>query len=80
MSVDRGAPEPLYLQLAGILREQIQSGQLPPRSRIPSITRLVEEHDLGQVTVRNALKVLQAEGLIMTVPGRGTFVAKKRQS
>lgn len=75
MGIDRGAPEPLYQQLAAIIREQIRSGALPPRTMVPSVTRLAAEHDLAVVTVRNAIRLLKDEGLVVTVPGRGTFVA-----
>jgi DNA-binding GntR family transcriptional regulator len=74
VTIERGAPEPLYQQLAGILRDLIRAGDLPARTMIPSITRLAAEYELAEVTVRKALDVLKAEGLIVTVPGRGTFV------
>jgi len=75
VGIDKGAPEYLYLQLASLLREQIRSGQMPRRSAIPSLTDLAAEHDLAVVTVRKAIKVLIDEGLIVTYPGRGTYVA-----
>lgn len=74
MVIDHGGPEYLYLQLAAVLREQIRSGQMPPRSRVPSLTALAAEYDLADMTVRRALRILIDEGLIETRPGRGTFV------
>lgn len=74
MVIDHGGPEYLYLQLASLLREQIRSGELPPRSRVPSLTSLAAEHGLADMTVRKALRLLIDEGLIETRPGRGTFV------
>lgn len=74
MVIDHGGPEYLYLQLAAHLREQIRSGELPPRSRVPSLTSLAAEHKLADMTVRRALRLLIDEGLIETRPGRGTFV------
>lgn len=74
MVIDHGGPEYLYLQLAALLREQIRSGELPPRSRVPSLTSLAAEHGLADMTVRRALRLLIDEGLIETRPGRGTFV------
>lgn len=72
MTVDHEAAEPLYRQLAGLLRAQIASGELS--GRVPSLTRLSAQHGVADRTVRAALKVLAGEGLIETVPGRGTFV------
>ena len=77
MVIDHGGPEYLYLQLAELLREQIRSGTLPPRSRVPSLIDLAAEHGLAEMTVRKALRILIDEGLIETRPGRGTFVKGK---
>ena len=61
-------------QLADILREQINSGALPPRAALPSILSLANEHHISTSTVQKSLKILKNEGLIMSVPGYGTFV------
>jgi GntR family transcriptional regulator len=75
--IDDHAPEPSYQQLATILRDGIAHGELQPRQAIPSITYLVGETGLSIGTVRAAIKVLVDEGLIYTVPGRGTFVTQQ---
>ena len=77
MVIDHGGPEYLYLQLADLLREQIRSGKLPPRSRVPSLVDLAAKYELAEMTVRKALRLLIDEGLIETRPGRGTFVKGK---
>jgi GntR family transcriptional regulator len=69
------APETSAAQLAGILRAGIASGELASRQPIPSITYLVGETGLSIGTVRRAIQVLIDEGLVFTVPGRGTFVS-----
>ncbi|MEP7023119.1 MAG: winged helix-turn-helix domain-containing protein [Actinomycetota bacterium] len=74
MQIDHGAPEPLYQQLAALIRDQIASGELAPRTMVPSITTLAADHNLSVVTVRKAMGLLIKEGLVQTVPGRGTFV------
>ena len=73
--INRGGPVYLYKQLAAELRDQIQSGQLPSQSRIPSLVDLCDEYDMAPMTVRHAIRVLVDEGLLITSPGRGTFVA-----
>ena len=75
-SIRRGASEPPWRQLAAILREQIASGELPAGERIPSILALAETYGVAPVTVRKALDKLKADGLIVTQPGWGTFVAE----
>jgi GntR family transcriptional regulator len=69
----RGA-EPAYLQMARILRERIADGTYPARERIPSLKDLVAEMGLAPNTVRKAVDLIEAEGLVTGVPGRGTFV------
>jgi DNA-binding GntR family transcriptional regulator len=75
VTVDHGAPEPLYVQLAAILREQITSGVLPSRSKLPTLSELAAEHGLAITTVQKALALLKDAGLIVTYAGRGMYVA-----
>jgi GntR family transcriptional regulator len=72
--VDHMDPTPLYVQLAGILRRMITSGELQPRSALPSESYLQQEHGVSRGTVRMAMGVLREEGLVVTIAGRGTFV------
>jgi GntR family transcriptional regulator len=73
--IDPEGPEPLYLQLAAVLRERIKTGVYPPNRPVPSITSLQQEFDLARGTVIHAIEVLRDEGAVRTVQGRGTFVA-----
>jgi DNA-binding GntR family transcriptional regulator len=72
VKINPRSPEHAYVQLAGMLRERIKSGEID--SVLPSIMELTEETGLAVGTVRRALKILMDEGLIYAVPGRGTFV------
>ena len=65
---------PAYQQVADKLRQQIYSEQLEPGTKLPSESQLIKEFGVSRVTVRNAIKDLQAEGLIVTRQGRGSFV------
>jgi GntR family transcriptional regulator len=67
-------PVPLYTQLADILREMITSGELQPRSPLPSESYLQQEQGIARGTVRTAIGILRDEGLVVTISGRGTFV------
>ena len=66
--------EPLYQQLAGLLRGQIMSGELAGRRPLPSKRALKQEHGVSGWTVDSAMAVLRDEGLIETVQGKGLFV------
>jgi DNA-binding GntR family transcriptional regulator len=74
--VDHGLPEPAYRQLATILRTQITGGQWRS-GPLPSVKQLQEEHDVGRDTVLRAIDILREEGLVFTVPRRGTYVSPK---
>lgn len=74
MTVDHESGEPLYRQLADILREAIRRGDYRPGRLIPSETRLSQENEISRLTVRQAVDVLREEGLVRTVPGRGVMV------
>ncbi|THV29654.1 GntR family transcriptional regulator [Glycomyces paridis] len=73
--IDHEAPTPVYLQLAAILRARIDRGDWAPGRRILSEAQLVQAYGLARETTRKALRVLIDEGALVTVPGRGTFVA-----
>jgi GntR family transcriptional regulator len=75
--VDPDLDTPVYLQLAGILRGQIRSGELQPRRPIPSIRTLQQRYEVSDGTVKKAVQVLRDEGLVRTVKGRGVYVVEK---
>lgn len=75
--VQHGTPVPPSRQLAAILRAQIESGEIPAGTALPSIVNLAAEFHLATATVRKALKILKDEGLIEGVPGYGTFVTER---
>ena len=69
-------PGPLapWRQIYARLREQIDSGELAPGDRLPSITDLSKGYGVALTTARKALDRLKADGLVVTSP-MGTFVA-----
>ena len=71
----KGGGIPLYSQVMRSLKEQILSGQLSPGERIASESDLTAAFGVSRVVVRQALQILQDEGLILRVRGKGTFVA-----
>lgn len=79
MEIDHDGIQPLYLQLAALLREQIRSGELQPGRAIPSEQRLMQIHELGRDTVRAGIGVLKEEGWLVTQRGRGTFVRPREE-
>ncbi|WP_371480684.1 PLP-dependent aminotransferase family protein [Kitasatospora sp. NBC_00315] len=62
--------------LAAILRAEI--ARLAPGDRLPSSRDLIVRHGVGPVTVARAIALLAAEGVVVTRPGSGTYVAPRR--
>jgi GntR family transcriptional regulator len=74
--IDPIAPVPPYRQIAEILRRRIAAGRYPPETRIPTESELVEEFEVARSTARRAVEVLRGEGLVYTVPNRGSYVTR----
>jgi len=74
IDLDRRRPEPLWHQAERAIRARIESGEWPPSSQIPAEDRLCELLGVSRITVRHALKNLEAQGLLRREHGRGTFV------
>jgi GntR family transcriptional regulator len=68
-----------YQRIVNELRDGVLSGRLEPESQLPSENELAAEYRVSRPTVRRALALLRAEGLIVTTQGRGAFVRPKGQ-
>jgi GntR family transcriptional regulator len=78
--MEKGAST-LYHQLARKLRERIISGMYSPGATIPTEPQLCEEFGMSRITVRQAVSILENEGMVQRQQGRGTFVRElNRQS
>ncbi len=65
---------PLYTQVAILLRQRIKKGVWKRGEQLPVIETLMSEFAVARTTVRQALTLLEDEGLIQRSRGRGTFV------
>ena len=72
--LDHDSPVPLWQQLAGILRDKIESGEIT--GRVPSILTVAQTYEVGHSTAQRALAVLRDEGLITGSQGRGYYVTR----
>jgi GntR family transcriptional regulator len=77
-ALDRSSFVPLYYQLQELVKEQIESGAWGPGDRLPSEPELARRYAVSRVVVRQALAILQDDGQIVRVQGRGTFVAEPK--
>jgi len=67
---------PLYYQVQHTIAQRIGRGEYPPGSQLPSESELSRELGVSRVTVREALRVLTQENVLVKAQGRGTFVAE----
>jgi GntR family transcriptional regulator len=68
------SPQTLYEQLANTIRQRISSGQYPEGSQLPTEEDFQVETSLSRSTVRHALRLLVAEGTLVKIHGKGSFV------
>jgi GntR family transcriptional regulator len=66
---------PIYQQIVEQIKAAILRGELPPDQPLPSIRLLARELRISVITTKRAYEELEKEGLIYTIPGKGSFVA-----
>ncbi len=66
---------PIYEKVKDSLRQLILSGALPEGDRLPSVRELAVSLTINPNTIQRAYRELEQEGYIVSVPGKGSFVA-----
>jgi GntR family transcriptional regulator len=72
--LDPRSDRPLALQLADVLRAEIQEGIRRPGSQLPTESEFQHDYGVSRTTIRAALAALIAEGLVVTRKGFGSYV------
>ena len=67
--------KPLYLQIRDQLKHQMAAGTLAPGQKLPSSRQLAVDLGVSRITVTNAYAELEADGLVVSRTGSGTYVA-----
>src|SRR5690625_6415283 len=70
----------MYDQLQRVLLRSIEDGTLQPGDMLPSEYQLCRLHDVSRTVVRQALGLLEHEGMIVRTKGKGTYVAPRKTS
>lgn len=66
---------PIYIQIIDGFKEQITAGILQIGDKLPSVRELASELAINPNTIQRSYRTLEAEGWIVTVPGKGCFVS-----
>lgn len=70
----RETPGKLYVHVADVMRQRIENGVWASGTQIPTINALAHELDVAVVTIRQAVELLERDGLLKRRQGKGTFV------
>src|SRR6266480_8097825 len=73
-AIDPASDRAVYKQIADHLREAIGRGRLKEGDQLPSEAQLMGYYGVARMTIRSALRLLEAEGLITAEHGRGVYV------
>lgn len=68
--------QPIYMQLADLLKKQIVRGQLRPGDKLPSVRELAIQYTVNPNTVQRTYRELEQDGVVEVRRGQGTFVIR----
>ncbi len=74
--ISQADARPMYLQITEQIRMRVAAGDWPPGKELPSIRALAADLKVSVITVKRAYLDLEAEGVIVTRHGKGSFVAE----
>ncbi|TGY66560.1 GntR family transcriptional regulator [Dubosiella muris] len=73
--INTSSMTPIYEQIADQIKQLIKSGDLKENDPLPSVRALAKDYKISALTVKKAYDVLDDEGFIHTVHGKGSYVA-----
>ena len=73
--INNSSMVPIYEQIMEQIKAQIISGKLKENDILPSVRTMAKELKISALTVKKAYDNLEAEGMTVTVHGKGTYVA-----
>jgi GntR family transcriptional regulator len=77
--ISNSSDEPIYQQIVKQIKNLIIKGELAENEMLPSIRTLAKELQISVITTKRAYQELENEGYIVTVQGKGTFVAAQNK-
>src|ERR1022692_1149214 len=78
LHIDTSSRLPIYQQLVQQIREAIARGELKPEESLPSVRHLSRDLVINPNTVSRAYNELERDGLLVSRPGLGIYVAQPR--
>lgn len=78
--ISNSSMEPIYEQIIGQIKTMIMDGRLQEETMLPSVRSLSKDLKISALTVKKAYDCLEEDGFIVTVHGKGSFVARGNQN
>lgn len=78
LTIKTGSPTPIYRQIVDQIYLAAATGAVQPGDEVPSVRGLAEQLVINPNTVAKAYAELRREGVIESQPGRGMFLADRR--
>ena len=75
--ISNSSSVPIYEQIKNAIINQIMNGDLEEDEALPSIRSLASDIKISVMTIKKAYDELESEGYIVSIQGKGTFVAPK---
>lgn len=75
ININYGHSKPIYEQVKDGLRQLMLSGVLTENAKLPSVRELAVKLTINPNTIQRAYRELESEGYIVSIPGKGSFVA-----
>ncbi|MFS0593382.1 GntR family transcriptional regulator [Cytobacillus horneckiae] len=75
--LDRSSSIPLYEQVGRLIKEKVRTNEWKPGRQLPSERELCEIFSVSRITIRQAIKLLETDGILQRTHGVGTFVTPK---
>lgn len=77
--ISNSSQEPIYAQIVTQIKQSILKGELSEAEALPSIRNLAKELQISVITTKRAYDELEKDGYIVTIPGKGTYVAAQNK-
>ena len=73
--INHSSMVPIYEQIVDAVKTQIRKGKLKEDENLPSVRMLAKDLKISALTVKKAYDALEEEGFVITIHGKGSFVA-----
>ena len=78
--INHTSMQPIYEQIAERIKGMVREGSLKEGEMLPSVRTMAKELKISALTVKKAYDFLEEEGFVVTVHGKGSFIAEHNQN